>query len=40
LNLVPPEPSEQRLRGVRPPTVAIERRDPLGGLIHEYSLAA
>jgi putative transposase len=40
LNLVPPEPSEQRLRGVRPPTVAIERRDRLGGLIHEYSLAA
>jgi putative transposase len=40
LDLVPPEPSEQRLRGVRPPTVAIERRDRLGGLIHEYSLAA
>jgi putative transposase len=40
LNLAPPEPSEQRLPGVRPPTVAIERRDRLGGLIHEYSLAA
>ena len=40
LNLVPPEPPEKRLRAVRPPTVAIERRDRLGGLIHEYSLAA
>jgi putative transposase len=40
LNLVPPELSGQKLRAVRPPTVALERRDRLGGLIHEYSLAA
>jgi putative transposase len=40
LNLVPPGPSGKELRAVRPPTVAIERRDRLGGLIHEYHLAA
>jgi putative transposase len=41
LNLAPPEPSEPRVDTVRahqPP--AIERRDRLGGLIHEYNLAA
>jgi transposase InsO family protein len=39
LNLAPPEPTEQKLRA-RPPTLAIERRDRLGGLIHEHSLTA
>jgi transposase InsO family protein len=40
LNLEPPEPSAQRLRTLRPPTAAVERRDRLGGLIHEYNVAA
>jgi len=40
LNLAPPAPSEQKLRVVRPPTAAVERRVRLGGLIHEYNLAA
>jgi transposase InsO family protein len=40
LNLAPPEASERRLRAVRPPTTTVERRDRLGGLIHEYNLAA
>jgi len=40
LNLGPPEPSGRRLRTMPLPTAAIERRDRLGGLIHEYNLAA
>jgi len=40
LNLAPPDPSERRVRVARPPTAGVERRDRLGGLIHEYSLAA
>ena len=40
LNLGPPEPSVRRLRAPLLPTAAIERRDRLGGLIHEYNLAA
>jgi transposase InsO family protein len=40
LNLAPPEPSEQRVRAVRLPTAAVERRVRLGGLIHEYNVAA
>jgi putative transposase len=40
LNLAPPEPSEQRVRAVRAPTAAVERRVRLGGLIHEYHVAA
>jgi transposase InsO family protein len=40
LNLKPPDPPARRLRAVRPPTATIERRDRLGGLIHEYHLAA
>jgi putative transposase len=40
LNLGPPEPSARRLRTLPLPTAAIERRDRLGGLIHEYNLAA
>lgn len=40
LNLGPPDPSARTLRALRPPTAAIERRDRLGGLLHEYNLAA
>ncbi len=40
LNLAPPEPSEQRVHAVRPPTAAVARRVRLGGLIHEYNRAA
>jgi transposase InsO family protein len=40
LNLRPPEASAHTLRSVSPPTAAIERRDRLGSLIHEYNLAA
>ena len=40
LNLRPPDASAHTLRSVSPPTAAIERRDRLGGLIHEYNLAA
>jgi putative transposase len=40
VNLGPPEPSARRLRALPLPTAAIERRDRLGGLIHEYNLAA
>jgi putative transposase len=40
LNLAPPEPTP-KLRVVRPTTTTVvERRDRLGGLVHEYSLAA
>lgn len=40
LNLKPPDPAARKLRVVHAPTPAVERRDPLGGLLHEYSLAA
>jgi putative transposase len=40
LNLAPPDPSARTLRAVRPPTAGVERRDRLGGLLHEYRLAA
>ncbi len=40
LNLKAPDPAARKLRVLRPPAVAVERRDRLGGLIHEYSLAA
>jgi putative transposase len=40
LNLGPPEPSARQTHAVPRPTAAIERRDRLGGLIHEYSHAA
>jgi putative transposase len=40
LNLAPPDPPARKLPVVRPPTAGVERRDRLGGLIHEYSLAA
>jgi hypothetical protein len=38
LNLAPPEPSVDAVRAHQP--LAIERRDRLGDLIHEYNLAA
>ena len=40
LNLAPPDPSARTLRAVRPPTAGVKRRDRLGGLLHEYRLAA
>ena len=40
LDLEPPEPSARRLRTLPLLTAAIERRDRLGGLIHEYTRAA
>ena len=40
LNLTPPDPPARKLRVVRPATADVERRDRLGGLLHEYSLAA
>ncbi len=40
LNLAPPDPTTRKLRVVRPPTAGVERRDRLGGLVHEYGLAA
>jgi putative transposase len=40
LNLKAPDPAAQKLRVLHPPTAAVKRRDRLGGLIHEYSLAA
>jgi putative transposase len=39
LDLAPPEPSAPMLC-VRPSAADVERRDRLGGLIHEYSLVA
>jgi hypothetical protein len=41
LNLAPPELSEQKAHAMCPsPTATVERRDWLGGLIHEYNIAA
>jgi putative transposase len=41
LNLTPPDPQQPTLRPVSSPRPDyVERRDRLGGLIHEYSLAA
>jgi putative transposase len=40
LNLAPPDPSARTLRAMRPPTAGVKRRDRLGGLLHEYRLAA
>jgi transposase InsO family protein len=40
LNLNPPDPAPLKLRVLHSPTVLVERRDRLGGLLHEYSLAA
>ena len=40
LNLTPPDPTPHKLLIAGPSPVGIERRDRLGGLIHEYNLAA
>ena len=40
LELSPPEPRHPRPTGTSPPAAAIRRHDRLGGLIHEYSVAA
>jgi putative transposase len=40
LNRKPPNPASPKLRVLHPPARALERRDRLGGLIHEYRLAA
>jgi hypothetical protein len=39
-NLEPPDPAAEKLRVLHSSTPTVERRDGLGGLIHEYSLAA
>jgi putative transposase len=40
LDLTPPDPSEAKFRMLDDDVASIRRRDRLGGLIHEYSLAA
>ncbi len=40
LDLAPPDPDPPKLHVVHSPAACIERRDRLGGLIHEYSPAA
>ncbi len=40
LNLRPPAPTEANVHAMPPPAASIERRDLLGGLIHEYHAAA
>jgi len=35
LDLAPPEPADENLRALRPPTASLDRRDRLGGLSHE-----
>ncbi len=40
LNLKPPEPTTGTLEILHAPTGLVERRDRLGGLIHEYNTAA
>jgi putative transposase len=40
LNLAPPDPSARKLHVAGRPTAGVERRDRLGGLVHEYTLAA
>jgi transposase InsO family protein len=40
LKLGPPEPSARQIHAISLPTARIERRDRLGGLIHEYRHAA
>jgi hypothetical protein len=39
LNLMPPAPTAAKVHPI-PPPAGIERRDRLGGLIHEYRVAA
>jgi hypothetical protein len=40
LNLKPPDPATPELQVMHSSTALVERRDRLGGLLHEYSLAA
>jgi putative transposase len=40
LNLTPPDPAVRQLRVMHPRRAGVERRDRLGGLVREYSLAA
>jgi transposase InsO family protein len=40
LNLAPPDPTARNVVVLRPSAAIVERRDRLGGLLHEYSLAA
>jgi putative transposase len=40
LDLEAPDPTNRKLQVLHPASAAVERRDRLGGLIHEYSLAA
>jgi putative transposase len=40
LSPTPPAPHVSKLRTVQPPSASVERRDRLGGLIHEYNNAA
>jgi hypothetical protein len=38
--LTPPAPTAENVNPIPPPLAGIERRDRLGGLIHEYHAAA
>ena len=40
LNLKPPDPAARKLRLLDPSTASLERKDRLGGLLHEYRAAA
>ncbi len=40
LDLKPPDRPARQLHVLYPPTALVERRDRLGGLIHEYRVAA
>ena len=40
LDLKPPDPAARQLQILHSPTALVERRDRLGGLIHEYRVAA
>jgi transposase InsO family protein len=40
LNLAPPDPTARNVAVLHPSAAVVERRDRLGGLLHEYSLAA
>ena len=40
LDLKPPDPLARQLQVMHSPTALVERRDRLGGLLHEYRVAA
>jgi transposase InsO family protein len=40
LSLKPPDPASRKHSVAHQPTTVVERRDMIGGLIHEYKLAA